>query len=377
MGDEEIRQLRARYLGSIRYADEHFGKFLRSIRDREFFPRTLVVVTADHGESTGEHNLFGHNDLFQEIIHVPLLVHLPGQRQGKVVDDPVELVDIYPTILRMAKVSPGHEIRGEDLFSSPRGKTTRFAEQMRRKWVARVLIRNGTKYWCENEAVGSYDLVKDPGERSIVPVDNASDPPCAFPSLPGDIFAVSSDAQRKEDESLGTGPRRNPLSRETRPLRSGELDTFVLMEAFLAENRTTYHYGKGKERSENRRAREHRRNLRQEQGRERNPPIEGHVLPLLFPLSGGAFERSAMCGEIQAGIPREQTSTEGIRVHALLYSNERFGAGVCQEDLVAYRFLIGWLYCPGARSLFTARYFVPRGGSDDALHDLFSSLACN
>jgi hypothetical protein len=291
------------------------------------------------------------------------------------VDDPVELVDIYPTILRMAKVSPGHEIRGEDLFSSPRGKTTRFAEQMRRKWVARVLIRNGTKYWCENEAVGSYDLVKDPGERSIVPVDNASDPPCDFPSLPGDIFAVSSDAQGKEDGLLGTGPRRNPLSRETRPLRSGELDTFVLMEAFLAENRTAYHYGKGKERLKI----DAHENIAETSARSK---VEKEILQLkaMFSPSFSPYpeelSNEVQCAERFNPVFREQTSTEGIRVHALLYSNERFSSGVCQEDLVAYRYLIGWIYCPGARSLFTVRYFVPRGGSDDALHDLFSSLAC-
>jgi arylsulfatase A-like enzyme len=61
-----------------------------------------VVVVADHGQGLGGHGWFAHRLLYQEQIHVPLLVRVPGEPSGAVVDDLVRTIDILPTVLDAA-----------------------------------------------------------------------------------------------------------------------------------------------------------------------------------------------------------------------------------------------------------------------------------
>jgi hypothetical protein len=101
--------LHQRHLAQVGYVDRLVGDLIRRLRDVGAYDKAMVIVTADHGASyregharrlPQEHNL-------SDIIRVPLLMKLPGQRHGEVVDRIVETVDILPTILDVlgAKVS--------------------------------------------------------------------------------------------------------------------------------------------------------------------------------------------------------------------------------------------------------------------------------
>jgi hypothetical protein len=69
----------ADYDGEIAFLDAHLGRLLQFMRDRGLLERTLVIVTSDHGEFFGEHGLFGHVPvLYEPVLSVPLIVHLPG-----------------------------------------------------------------------------------------------------------------------------------------------------------------------------------------------------------------------------------------------------------------------------------------------------------
>ncbi|MCM8812466.1 MAG: sulfatase-like hydrolase/transferase [Candidatus Omnitrophica bacterium] len=67
---------------------------------------SIVIITADHGESLGDHHLYFNHcwTLFNEIVRVPLIIKYPGQRTGALVVENVSLVDIFPTILRAAGI---------------------------------------------------------------------------------------------------------------------------------------------------------------------------------------------------------------------------------------------------------------------------------
>jgi 4-hydroxybenzoate polyprenyltransferase len=160
ISDEELKQLRARYFGNIRYADEHFGKFLRYIKKQPFYNNTIIIISADHGESLGEHNIFGHGFLYQDIIHVPLLIHLPGQNFTRTIDKPVELVGIYPTLLNILNLSVDYEIRGENLFNKKRNKTFQFSEYSNRK----IIINDKIKFWDKDNELFFYNLSLDANE---------------------------------------------------------------------------------------------------------------------------------------------------------------------------------------------------------------------
>lgn len=69
----------ANYDGEIAFVDDHLGRLLRFMRDRGLLERTLVIVTADHGEYFGEHGLKRHMPvLYEQVLSVPLIVRMPG-----------------------------------------------------------------------------------------------------------------------------------------------------------------------------------------------------------------------------------------------------------------------------------------------------------
>ncbi len=96
----------ARYDAEIAYTDAQIGKLLGEMKRRNLLGRTLTVVTADHGESLGDHNYyFDHGRFgFDTCLRVPLVFHYPGVLKPRVDADPVELLDLAPTLLEAAGV---------------------------------------------------------------------------------------------------------------------------------------------------------------------------------------------------------------------------------------------------------------------------------
>jgi hypothetical protein len=85
-----------RYLQEIRFADREFGRVLQRWRELGLLERTIVIAHADHGEEFGEHGGKRHKaTLYGEVIHVPLLVHIPGAAGG-VIDQPVSTQQVFP-----------------------------------------------------------------------------------------------------------------------------------------------------------------------------------------------------------------------------------------------------------------------------------------
>jgi arylsulfatase A-like enzyme len=92
------------YDDCIAYIDRELGRFLDSLDRSGHLANTLVIVTADHGEHLGEHGLYGHaTSLYDQEIHVPLVVHLPGAANaGRSISASVSLRDLAATIAEFA-----------------------------------------------------------------------------------------------------------------------------------------------------------------------------------------------------------------------------------------------------------------------------------
>jgi arylsulfatase A-like enzyme/Flp pilus assembly protein TadD len=104
------------YDGEIAYADSAVGKLLDEIRKHRLYDETLIAVMADHGESLGAHGENTHGIfLYDDTLHVPLLIKLPGAHAGKRIDARVRLVDVAPTILEEARLPVPKEMQGESL----------------------------------------------------------------------------------------------------------------------------------------------------------------------------------------------------------------------------------------------------------------------
>jgi arylsulfatase A-like enzyme len=100
-GDPESDILHALYLGDVQAADAKLGRILGRL-DRVTGP-LIVVVTSDHGEYFGERGLLEHGlGLGTPVLHVPLVIHGLPRSSGLVIDTPVQLLDLMPSILGWA-----------------------------------------------------------------------------------------------------------------------------------------------------------------------------------------------------------------------------------------------------------------------------------
>jgi arylsulfatase A-like enzyme len=124
----EVRDLReserafitANYDGQLAAMDAALGELLDALRARGRYENALVIVTADHGEFLGEHGQVGHigRMLYEPVLHVPLVVKLPGadHRRG-VVETPVQLVDVLPTVVEATGATLPAGVQGEPLLA--------------------------------------------------------------------------------------------------------------------------------------------------------------------------------------------------------------------------------------------------------------------
>jgi choline-sulfatase len=105
------------YDGEIAYVDSAVGKLLTALRSERLYDQSLIVVVADHGEAFGEHGERSHGLLlYDETLHVPLLIKLPGTGSAHpVIESRVGLVDIAPTLLEEAEIAAPAAMQGRSL----------------------------------------------------------------------------------------------------------------------------------------------------------------------------------------------------------------------------------------------------------------------
>ena len=91
------------YDGEIRYTDDGLAQLVETLREVGAWENTLFVLTSDHGEEWYEFDILGHGfSLYQPVVNVPLIMHGPGLESGRVVEEPVQMVDLPATVLELA-----------------------------------------------------------------------------------------------------------------------------------------------------------------------------------------------------------------------------------------------------------------------------------
>jgi arylsulfatase len=123
---ETIRRSRQGYYGSISHIDEQIGRILETLEKRGLLEETLIVFTSDHGDMTGDHNLWRKSYAYESSARVPMLMRWPKglipSARGQVLPQPVELRDVLPTFLDAAGVQPSRPIDGRSLLSLVKSK---------------------------------------------------------------------------------------------------------------------------------------------------------------------------------------------------------------------------------------------------------------
>jgi len=114
----DVEHLLALYDGEIRYTDATIARILAALRRGQLLDDTLVVVTADHGDEFLDHGGKGHqHTLYDELVHAPLIIWAPGRLpSGRVIETPVALEDVVPTILDILDLPADREFDGRSLL---------------------------------------------------------------------------------------------------------------------------------------------------------------------------------------------------------------------------------------------------------------------
>ncbi|HEX6273904.1 MAG TPA: sulfatase [Polyangiaceae bacterium] len=162
----------ARYDGEIAFADSVVGAIFAALERRGVADRTIVILTADHGEAFGEHGKRFHGrSCYVEQTRVPLVVRVPGL-DAAVVRAPVELVDVVPTLLELLGIARGSlALDGESLLRAlaepaPFAERGAYCEYFRSGVTLQSLTFDDWKIISdiERDSVELYALARDQGE---------------------------------------------------------------------------------------------------------------------------------------------------------------------------------------------------------------------
>lgn len=123
--EADIQHIIALYDGEISFTDEQIGVLLDKLKQMQVLNNTVIIVTADHGESLWEHDYnFKHGDfLYESSLRIPLIITIPGEGiVRKQIDYQTENIDIVPTILEVLKIPKPSTMQGESLLGLISGK---------------------------------------------------------------------------------------------------------------------------------------------------------------------------------------------------------------------------------------------------------------
>jgi len=171
--DSEWRRTIHAYEGEVFQMDAQLGLVLDEIDRQQLWKNTIIIFWSDHGQHLGEHlGLWRKQTLFEESLHVPLIVCAPGKRTG-ICSKFVELEDIYPTLLELSSLPLLSNLQGSSfvpLLDDPDFKWKRAVFSQQKRVLNDSLILMGRSIRTEQYRYTSWDTL---GEELY---DHCSDP---------------------------------------------------------------------------------------------------------------------------------------------------------------------------------------------------------
>lgn len=176
---EDPEYINALYDAKVRYLDDRLGELFRLLDELHLTEDTLLIVMGDHGESLDEHQIYwDHAGLYEPTVKVPLLMRWPGRiPRGRRIDELVQHVDLFPTIVEAAGVRAPDGLSGKSVWplidgTGPGGHERIYHAECNwqasravrtREWK---LIHNIDPFIYERPPLELYHLPSDPGETN-------------------------------------------------------------------------------------------------------------------------------------------------------------------------------------------------------------------
>ncbi len=172
---DDARFLAEAYASKVRLADQRVGAFLDELRARGLLDRTIVGIISDHGDEFMEHGALDHgHSLYQEQVHVVMMLRLPGYARRHDIPQMVRTIDLFPTVFDTLGLPGLDGVDGRSMLPLLRGQPwaePAFAETDYRLFVHQRMLRVGKHKLILDLLDGGrelYDLSADPGERSDI-----------------------------------------------------------------------------------------------------------------------------------------------------------------------------------------------------------------
>ncbi|HEV8409440.1 MAG TPA: sulfatase-like hydrolase/transferase, partial [Gemmatimonadaceae bacterium] len=155
------------YDNSLAYADVQLGRLFDALKQNGRWNSTIVVVLGDHGEAFYEHGFGAHaSELFSEVTHVPLIVHVPARRAA--IDSlPASSIDVIPTVLGILRLPPHPAFQGIDLENRAMRRDRPLFSLTQTAMADEVCVEQDQWkliYDLRHSVQRLYDLRNDPGE---------------------------------------------------------------------------------------------------------------------------------------------------------------------------------------------------------------------
>ncbi|HCN29852.1 MAG TPA: hypothetical protein DIT64_14145 [Verrucomicrobiales bacterium] len=169
MDHAKTRRMLANYLGKLALVDDCVAKLVEALKARGTWDGAFVAISADHGEMMGAHGYLTKGRFYDESVRVPLVLRWPGQVKPGRSKAPVQMMDIYPTLVEAAggELTPGRFAKS--LLPIARGEKDRVRpiaiSEIGDKAPLRIMARDDRfKYWADEEREYLFDLESDPLE---------------------------------------------------------------------------------------------------------------------------------------------------------------------------------------------------------------------
>lgn len=121
LSEEQVQQSRRGYYACISHVDEQIGRIYEVLEKRKLLEETLIVFTSDHGDMTGDQNLWRKSYAYEPSARIPMLIRWPkgmvAASRGQRIDAPVELRDVFPTLLDAAGSVPARPLDGASMLA--------------------------------------------------------------------------------------------------------------------------------------------------------------------------------------------------------------------------------------------------------------------
>ena len=189
-----------RYDSEVRFADETVGKLVALFRARR--PNSVVILTADHGEEFGEHGGRYHGtSVYEEQVRVPLIISAPGVLGPRRIQEPVQSIDLLPTVLTALDIPKPPRLRGRDLGALLSGRRAEGPGLVLAETDEQTLLGEGNlRLVCARKlgACQLFDLSRDAQELR----DVSSELPKEFGELRGRLKELGASHGRYEQNGL-------------------------------------------------------------------------------------------------------------------------------------------------------------------------------